>query len=157
MRITTYSDYSLRLLIYLGIAPRGQATIAEAAASYGVSRAHMMKVAHQLGKAGYITTARGRAGGLRLARSPEEIIVGEVLRLTEGDFNIVPCLESPALCRITSSCVLKKALAEANSAFLDVLDRYTLADLIAPESELRRDLALLVPDERVENAQFIQP
>jgi Rrf2 family transcriptional regulator, nitric oxide-sensitive transcriptional repressor len=142
MRITTYSDYSLRLLMYLGVAPGGHSTIAEAAAHYGVSRTHMMKVAHQLGKAGYITTVRGRAGGLRLARPAGGIVVGDILRITENDFNIVPCFASATLCRITPSCVLKNALSEATSAFLRVLDGYTLADLIVAAPELRRDLEL---------------
>lgn len=142
MRITTYSDYSLRLLMYLAVAPDGRGTISEVAERYDISRAHVMKVAHQLGKAGYVETIRGRTGGLRLARPAEIVRVGEVLRLTESDFNIVPCFESGKLCVITPSCVLKRALAEATRAFLSTLDGYTLADLAAPEAALRRSLGL---------------
>lgn len=142
MRITAYSDYSLRLLMYLAVAPEGRGTISEVAERYDISRAHVMKVAHQLGKAGYVETIRGRSGGLRLARPAEVIRVGEVLRLTESDFNMVPCFESGKLCVITPSCVLKRALAEATRAFLSTLDGYTLADLAAPEAALRRDLGL---------------
>jgi Rrf2 family transcriptional regulator, nitric oxide-sensitive transcriptional repressor len=145
MRITAYSDYSLRLLMYLAISPDGRGTISEVAERYDISRAHVMKVAHQLGRAGYVETIRGRAGGLRLARPPEVIRVGEVLRLTESDFNMVPCFESGKLCVITPSCVLKRALAEATRAFLATLDGYTLADLAAPEAALRRDLGLAAP------------
>lgn len=145
MRITAYSDYSLRLLMYLAVSPDGRGTISEVAERYEISRAHVMKVAHQLGRAGYVETIRGRAGGLRLARPPEVIRVGEVLRLTESDFNMVPCFESGKLCVITPSCVLKRALAEATRAFLATLDGYTLADLAAPEAALRRDLGLAAP------------
>lgn len=142
MRITTYSDYSLRLLMYLAVSPDGRGTISEIAEHYRISRAHVMKVAHQLGLAGYIETIRGRSGGMRLARPAEIIRVGDVLRQTESDFNIVPCFVSAKLCVITPSCVLKRALAEATHAFLATLDGYTLADLAAPEKALRRDLGL---------------
>jgi len=145
MRITTYSDYSLRLLMYLAVSPDGRGTISEVAERYDISRAHVMKVAHQLGKAGYVDTIRGRSGGLRLARPADVVRVGDVLRLTESDFNIVPCFESGKLCVITPSCVLKRALAEATHAFLATLDGYTLADLAAPEAALRRDLGLTIP------------
>jgi Rrf2 family nitric oxide-sensitive transcriptional repressor len=142
MRITAYSDYSLRLLMYLAISPDGRGTITDVAERYEISRAHVMKVAHQLGRAGYIETVRGRSGGLRLGRPAEVIRVGDVLRLTETDFNIVPCFESGKLCVITPACVLKRALAEATYAFLATLDGYTLADLAAPDAELRRSLGL---------------
>ena len=142
MRITVYSDYSLRLLIYLGVALDRRCTISDVAEHYGISRNHIMKVAHELGRAGFVETVRGRSGGLKLARPPEAVRVGEVLRVTEVDFALVPCFESPRLCPITPSCVLKRALAEALRAFLAVLDGYTLADLVAPSSALRRDLGL---------------
>lgn len=145
MRLTAYSDYSLRLLTYLAVVPGGSATIGQVAERYGISRPHLMKVAHELGKAGYVATLRGRAGGLRLARAPDAIRVGDVVRTTETDFNIVPCFESPELCVLTPSCVLQRALAEATQAFLSTLDRYTLADLAAPASALRRDLGLPEP------------
>lgn len=142
MRITTYSDYSLRLLMFLAIENERLATISEVAEAYSISRAHIMKVAHQLGVAGLVETVRGRSGGLRLAKPPEVIRVGEVLRLTEPDFDMVPCFEAPDMCRITSGCLLKNALGEATSAYLGVLDRYTLADLVADQRALKALLAV---------------
>ncbi|MDE1467646.1 Rrf2 family transcriptional regulator [Aurantiacibacter sp. D1-12] len=142
MRITTYSDYSLRLLMLLAIEEERLVTISEVAEAYDISRAHIMKVAHQLGIAGLVETVRGRSGGLRLAKPPEVIRIGEVLRLTEPDFDMVPCFEAPDMCRITSGCLLKNALGEATSAYLGVLDRYTLADLVADQRALKALLAV---------------
>lgn len=136
MRLTTFSDYSFRVLVYLGTTD-GLGTIAEIAAAYRISPNHLMKVVHYLAQAGYIETVRGKGGGMRLARSPEAINVGKVLRDTEEGFDLVECLEpGRPQCRIAPACVLKGALAEARNAFLAVLDRYTLADLIAPSRPL---------------------
>lgn len=141
MRLTTFSDYSFRVLIYLGSAPGGLATIADIAAAYGISPNHLMKVVHYLGQEGYIETVRGKGGGMRLARPPQSINVGRVLRATEEGFDIVECLQpGEAECRIAPACVLKGALAEARDAFLAVLDGYTLADLVAPARPLARIL-----------------
>lgn len=142
MRITVYSDYSLRLLMFLAIAPQQRGTISAIAGYYGISRAHIVKVVHELAKAGYLETTRGRGGGMRLARPPEVISVGEVLRITEPDFNLAPCFETAHACKITPSCVLKKALADATRAFLGSLDTVSLADLAQPADTLRRDLGL---------------
>ena len=133
MRLTTFSDYAFRVLIYLGSAPQGLATIADIAAAYGISENHLMKVVHQLGRLGYVETVRGKGGGLRLARAPAEINVGEVLRATEDGFAIVECMgEGGSDCRIARACALKGALHAAVEAFLATLDRYTLADLLRP-------------------------
>ncbi|HEX7054267.1 MAG TPA: Rrf2 family transcriptional regulator [Burkholderiales bacterium] len=133
MRLTTFSDYAFRVLIYLGSAPQGLATIADIARAYGVSENHLMKVVHQLGRLGYVETVRGKGGGLRLARAPTEINVGEVLRATEDGFALVECMgEGKSDCRIVRGCALKGALAEALAAFLGTLERYTLADLLRP-------------------------
>jgi Rrf2 family nitric oxide-sensitive transcriptional repressor len=133
MRLTTFSDYAFRVLIYLGSAPQGLATIADIAAAYGISENHLMKVVHQLGRLGYVETVRGKGGGLRLARPPARINVGEVLRATEDGFEIVECMgEGGSDCRIARACALKGALGEAMGAFLEVLDRYTVADLARP-------------------------
>lgn len=141
MRLTTFSDYSLRVLIYLGVAPGRLATIDEIAVAYGISANHLMKVVHQLGRGGYIETVRGKGGGMRLARPPAEIVVGEVLRATEDTFSLVECFgEGKPECVIEGSCELKGALAEALEAFLGVLDRYTLADLVTPSRPLTRML-----------------
>ena len=132
MRLTTFSDYAFRVLIYLGSTP-GLATIADIANAYGISENHLMKVVHQLSRLGYIETVRGKGGGMRLARPPREIRVGEVLRATEDGFDLVECMgEGDSDCRIVRACVLKGALGEAVAAFLGTLDRYTLADLVRP-------------------------
>lgn len=143
MRLTLYTDYSLRMLMYLGLKEDGLATIEEVASAYGISRTHLMKVAHRLGRAGYIETVRGRNGGLRLSRRPEDIVVGEAVRLAEDDFAIVECFPGgEGRCVISPVCILKSALGEAMDAFFAVLDGYTLADLLKPRAELGRYLAL---------------
>ena len=132
MQLTRYSDYSLRVLMYLALDPERLVTIEEIAQSYGISKAHLMKVVHQLGLRGYVDTVRGRGGGLRLGRRPEEIRVGEVVRSTEENMALVECFEpASSQCAIEPACGLRSVLHEALAAFLGVLDRYTLADLVA--------------------------
>jgi Rrf2 family nitric oxide-sensitive transcriptional repressor len=151
MQLTRYSDYSLRVLIYLAVDRDRLATIDEIARSYGVSKAHLMKVVHQLGIRGYVETVRGRRGGLRLARPAEEIGIGEVVRATEN-LALVECMDSGTSdCVIESACGLRPVLREALAAFLAVLDGYTLADLVARR---RRPLfALLQADSVAEGAR----
>ncbi|MBB3393576.1 MULTISPECIES: Rrf2 family transcriptional regulator [unclassified Rhizobium] len=150
MRLTVYSDYALRLMIYLALKGERLSTIAEVAEAYDISKAHLMKITHELGQKGLIDTVRGRQGGMRLARGVEQIGVGEIVRACEPDFAIVPCMEntSEIVCVVQPACVLKRALAAAAAAFLDVLDGYTLADLTRPSMALRRLLALPEPDAR---------
>ena len=138
MRLTAYTDYTLRTLIYLALCPNRLATIAIIAGSYGISENHLMKVVHQLGLAGYVETVRGKNGGLRLAKAPEDINVGEVVGRMEPDMQLVACFGESGMCMIEPSCVLKGALAEALGAFTAVLERYTLADLIVPRAKLAR-------------------
>lgn len=146
MRLTVYTDFSLRLLMYLALKEDGLATIAEVAKSYGISKNHLMKVAHQLGLAGYVGTVRGKGGGLRLARPPEGINLGEVVRHTEPDMALVPCFDPiKAGCPILPNCVLKQAMAEARRAFLSALDQRTLADLVRPGPPLRSLLGIPEP------------
>lgn len=143
MRLTVYTDYALRLLMYLALKDDGLATIAEIAKSYGISRNHLMKVAYELGAAGFIETVRGRGGGLRLAKPVEAIRLGDVVRRTEPDMALVICftpVEAP--CAIRRCCVLRDALQRACMAFTDVLDGYSLADLVRPRSRLRSMLAI---------------
>jgi Rrf2 family nitric oxide-sensitive transcriptional repressor len=142
MRLTTHADYALRVLIRLAMRPDRLATIADIAKSYGISENHLMKVVHRLGVAGFVDTVRGRQGGLRLGKSPAAVSVGEVIRLMEPDMDIVPCFGEPALCAIAPACVLKGALTEARSAFLETLDGYTLADLVRPRRKLSALLAV---------------
>lgn len=138
MRLTTYTDYSLRLLIYVAARGEASATILEVAESYGISRHHLVKVAHQLGLKGYLTTTRGKKGGLRLARPAREIIVGDVVRNMEPDMAIVPCLHPEGGdCRIVPACRLRSALEDARKAFLAVLDELTLADLMHSRKKLQ--------------------
>jgi len=130
MHLTRYTDYSLRVLIYLAVHQEELATIEEIAKAYGISNAHLTKIVHQLGRAGYVETVRGRGGGLRLAQPPEKIRVGEVVRHTEA-MPLVECFDpKTSHCRIEPVCDLRAALRDALEAFLRTLDGYTLADLV---------------------------
>jgi Rrf2 family transcriptional regulator, nitric oxide-sensitive transcriptional repressor len=144
MRLTTYTDYSLRVLIFLGIKRNELVTIKQISDHYGISNNHLLKVVHQLGLLGFVETVRGRNGGLRLARPASEIVIGDVVRKMEQDMVLVQCFddEGASHCRILSACVLKGAFAKALQAFLDVLDQYTLADLVVPQSRLAQLLQL---------------
>lgn len=132
MQLTRYTDYSLRVLMYLALRPDRLATIDEIAGAYGISRAHLMKVAHRLGVAGFIETTRGRGGGLRLARAAEEIRIGDVVRQTEGQRPLVECFAPEVSdCCIAPACGLRGVLGEALHAFLARLDEHTLADVVS--------------------------
>ncbi|MED0717032.1 BadM/Rrf2 family transcriptional regulator [Aeribacillus composti] len=139
MRLTNYTDYSLRVLIYIGTKNREElSNIKEIADVYGISKNHLMKVIYQLGKNGYIETIRGRNGGFRLARPASEINIGDVVRKTEEDFHLVECFnEKNSECVITSVCRLRHVFQQALQAYLQVLDQYTLADLIINQNELK--------------------
>jgi Rrf2 family nitric oxide-sensitive transcriptional repressor len=132
MRLTRYTDYALRVLIYLGARPDMQCSIAEISRAYDISQNHLMKVVNDLVNAGYLASARGRFGGIKLARPAEEINVGSVIRHTEDGFDLVDCGE----CIIAPACGLTGALRQALAAFLKVLDGYTLANLITNPAEL---------------------
>lgn len=138
MRLTVHTDYALRMLIYLAVKDESLATIAEVADRYGVSQNHLTKVAHHLGVAGFITTARGKGGGLKLACPPDRISLGAVVRQTEPDMTLVPCFTpGDTSCLIGPACGLPPILHEAREAFLAVLDRYTIADLVRRRAGLR--------------------
>jgi Rrf2 family nitric oxide-sensitive transcriptional repressor len=144
MQLTLYTDYSLRVLIYLGLKRDRLATVSEIAASYGISRNHLVKVVHNLSSLGYIHSTRGKGGGLSLARAPAQINLGDVVRHTEMNFDIVECFDGKNLnCPITSVCRLKNVLGEASRAFLGVLDSYTLADVLKNEQRLSAVLKLV--------------
>jgi len=143
MKLTFYSDYSLRLLMYVSVKRNGLVTIQEVADVYGVSKNHLMKVAFELGRKGFLETVRGRGGGLRLARPPEKIGVGEVVRAMEEDFTMVECFDPKAnQCVITGPCRLRGALSRALKAYFAVLDEYTLADLAGQNPVLTRVLTM---------------
>jgi Rrf2 family nitric oxide-sensitive transcriptional repressor len=129
MRLTFYTDYALRTLIYLGLSEPKHATITGVSRANGISENHLVKVVHRLGQLDFVKTSRGRGGGLRLARPAEEIIVGEVVRQTEEDLVLVECFAN-GVCAITTACRLRGVLSEALAGFLSVLDRYSLADLL---------------------------
>ncbi|MCF6410811.1 RrF2 family transcriptional regulator [Pseudalkalibacillus salsuginis] len=140
MRLTRYTDYSLRVLIYLTAQEDGQlVNIKEIAEIYKISKNHLMKVIHELGKLGVIQTVRGRNGGFKLAKNPEDINIGELIRKTEEDFYLVECFDSSNnACIISPVCKLKGILNEAMQAYFNVLDQYTLADLTTNTDQLQK-------------------
>lgn len=143
MRLTSYTDYSFRVLIYLGVRHGELSTIREISESYGISRHHLVKVVHFLGTLGYVHTVRGKHGGVELALPPEQISLGQVARATEDNFQLVECFDGGSgHCRITPACRLHSILGEALDAFLKVLDRFTLAHLLANPDELAAALGL---------------
>ena len=131
MKLTTFSDYTLRVLMFLALNRERLATIPEIAAAYAISENHLMKVVHQLARAGVIESVRGKGGGIRLARAPEEIRLGQIVRASEGSAPIVECLSDEAgPCRIAPACRLAAVLVRAFDALYATLDEYTLADLV---------------------------
>ncbi|GLK72435.1 Rrf2 family transcriptional regulator [Ancylobacter dichloromethanicus] len=144
MRLTRYSDFSLRVLLYLAARGDRLCSISEMASAYGISHNHLMKVLHDLGKAGYVSAARGRMGGFRLARPASEIQVGALLRHTEDDFDLVDC---PG-CALSAGCGVSPVLDEAMVAFFAVLDGYTLADIIERRHGFHRLILSLAPADR---------
>lgn len=144
MQLTRYTDYALRVLIYLGVERSHAVTIQEIATTYGISRNHLMKIVHQLSKEGIIATAPGKGGGMRLALMPEKIRIGDVVRRMESNMNIVECfVPNESQCPILPVCRLKGVLQEARDAFLAVLDRYTLADLLSNRDHLSGLLGIM--------------
>jgi len=147
MQLTLYTDYSLRVLLYLSLNPRRMATITEISESYQISRNHLVKVVHNLATQGFLQTTRGRGGGLSLARPPAEINIGDVVRHTEMNFHLVECFDREHnTCPISAACFLKGGLYEAQRAFLAVLDRYTLAEVLENQEWLRSVLRVPEPD-----------
>lgn len=140
MQLTKFSDYALRVLMYAQAADDRLVTIEEMATSYGVSRAHLMKVVNALTRAGFLTALRGRTGGVRLARPADSIRLGDVVRATEPDFHIVECFATGTHCVISGCCRLPGVMAEAVSAFLAALDGHTLASIALRPKDFRRIL-----------------
>lgn len=141
MRITRYTDYSLRTLIYVALKGDEISTIKEIADSYNISKNHLMKVVQELNNKGYLHAVRGKNGGLRLNGQPEQINIGKLVRDIEQDFSLVECFSGSA-CRLTPACQLKAVLNKALEAFFITLDGYTLADLL-PEPSRRELIRLL--------------
>jgi len=130
MHLTAFTDYTLRVLMYLALDRSRLATIPEIATAFDISQNHLMKVVHRLARAGVVESVRGKGGGLRLARPPNAIRIGEIVRATEGDAPIVECLsDDPHACRISGVCRLTRVLEDGFDALYESLNRYTLADL----------------------------
>lgn len=130
MQLTMMSDYALRVLIYTAAHPDRLVTINETLDVYGISRGHLMKIVGVLAAAGVLRSQRGRSGGFTLARPPRDIRLGDVLRLTEPDFEMVECFSANNNCSISPACRLPGVVTEALAAFMAVMDRHTLADLV---------------------------
>ncbi len=141
MQLTTYTDYCLRVLIYLGVNPDRRVTISEIAAAYGISQNHLMKVVNRLAQGGYIDSRRGKKGGLKLALPATEIGLGGLIRESEPDFALVECMQDNNACQITPACHLQRLLRQALNAFHRELDRYTLNDILGTGRQLEQLLA----------------
>jgi Rrf2 family transcriptional regulator, nitric oxide-sensitive transcriptional repressor len=158
MRLTDYTDYSLRVMLYLAVRPEGLATIQEISDAYGISKNHLMKVVQRLGELGWVDTVRGRNGGLRLDPRSPSLTIGEVVRKTENDFSIVGCFsdetDAHRHCVIQTHCRLKGVFAAARDAFLTELDHHTVGELASPADELASLLGIVrfVPGSRAEHA-----
>ncbi|MCC8401716.1 Rrf2 family transcriptional regulator [Paraburkholderia sp. MMS20-SJTN17] len=146
MRLTDYTDYALRVLLYLAVRGDGLSTIHDISQAYGISKNHLMKVVQQLGERGWVETVRGRNGGLRLGAQSLALTVGDVVRATESDFALVGCLPDrqgvQRPCVITSQCRLRGALQAASLAFLAELDRHTIGEVAQPQGPLASLLGL---------------
>jgi len=152
MQLTTFSDYSMRVMMYLGLRHGELSTISDIAQAYGISENHLTKVVHHLAQRGYVETLRGKGGGLRLVRDPVTVNIGAMVRESEGNSGLLPCVTTQSTCCIQGTCSLVGILREAQNALYAVLDKYTLADLLRHETPLARILivpkpiASVVPD-----------
>jgi len=136
MQLTLYTDYSFRVLLYLGLNRDRLCTIAEISERCAATQNHLVKVVHNLGREGYIQTMRGRTGGIKLKKEPEEISLTEIIRCTEVNLNIAECLRENNTCLITEACTIKNIFEEAQNQFIETLDQYTLADLLQDKEQL---------------------
>lgn len=143
MKLSAYSDYSIRVLMQAALRQPERVTVDEVAGTFGISRHHLVKVVHDLGRSGYLETRRGIGGGFTLARPPGEICLGDIVRLGEESETVIDCMDKPNQpCRMFPACRLKGVLDEAAAAFFAVLDGYTLADLVKQPSKMRAVLQL---------------
>ena len=144
MKLTSYSNYALRALQLAALKAPELVRIEDVARIHNISRPHIMKVVHELGKAGYLETVRGRGGGFRLARLPTDIIVGDVIRITEGPMDVVECFNPEKnTCPLIGICVLSKKIQEATAAFMAVLDGLTIANIASNRGQLMERIAPL--------------
>lgn len=138
MRLTLHTDYALRVLVHVGLKDDGElVTINEIAETYGISKNHLTKVVHQLGRSGYLETVRGKYGGVRLLVDPAKVKLGSFIREVEEDFALARCMKcNENACSLGEHCLAKTALTEALESFFTTLDRFTLADMLAAERDL---------------------
>ena len=143
MRLSTFTDYSLRVLIYAAARAPEQVSLTELAEAYGISRNHLIQVVRLLGQLGYLENTRGRGGGIRLGRDAADIRLSEVVRATEPGFEMAECFQKGKAnqCRLTPICALRGILAEATDAFLDTLGQHTLADIVKNRKQVLAALA----------------
>lgn len=145
MKLTKYSDYALRIMIYVGINRDRRCTIREIAVCYGISENHIMKLVHQLGLMGYLSTRRGKSGGIVLGKPPGSINLGTLIRKTEKNLELVECFNlSKNKCPIVGVCVLSSILDSALDSFFESLEQHTLEDLIKPGKALKRKMNIPV-------------
>jgi Rrf2 family transcriptional regulator, nitric oxide-sensitive transcriptional repressor len=143
MQLSAYSDYAIRVLMQTALCRPERTTVAEVAETFGISRHHLVKVVHDLGRHGYLATQRGVGGGFMLARAAEDIRLGDIVRLGEESDTVIDCHDDRShLCRLLPACRLKGVLDEAAGAFFAVLDDYTLADLLRQPSRMRAVLGI---------------
>jgi Rrf2 family nitric oxide-sensitive transcriptional repressor len=143
MRLKLYTDYGLRTLITLALAPAQPQTAASISAAHGISRHHLVKIMARLAELGYVSTARGKGGGVRLARPAEQISIGQVVRDLEEDPGVLPCMNEETIhCVVAPACQLRGFLGEATAAFFSTLDRYTLKDAVRQRAPMARLLGI---------------
>lgn len=143
MQLTMYTDYALRVLMALGAVAPDKLTVGQISEAYGISLNHLLKVVQHLSALGYTETLRGKAGGVRLARAPEEIRLGAIVRELEPELGLVSCLRTgEAPCVIAPVCRLRSVLQEATARFLSELDQHTLADFLKPKARIQQLLTL---------------
>jgi Rrf2 family nitric oxide-sensitive transcriptional repressor len=153
MQISAFTDFSLRVLMYAAVHDDRLCTVDEIASAFDISKHHLVKVVNRLQHLGYLETLRGRSGGFRLARLPHDIGLGDVVRRTEGSLAVVECLDrASARCPLTRACGLKGVLQEATAAFMAVLDRHTLGDLLRDSEWSARVIAITPLDLRRSHA-----
>lgn len=146
VQLTTHTDYALRILMALGLSAPDKMTATEIGNAYKISVHHLLKIVQQLNELGYVETLRGKTGGVRLSKSPDEIVIGKLIREVENDLGVVACLRKGGEpCIIDGTCRLRGLLDVASQAFLNVLDQYTLADVLKPKAKLVQLLALRPP------------
>ncbi len=146
MKLTSYTNYALRTMQLAALRAPDLVQVAEVAAVHGIARPHVSKAVHELGRHGFLTTRRGRGGGFELARPADEIVVGDVVRLTEGPLTIVECFDPETnTCPLAGACKLSRAFQRATVAFMDVLDDLTIADIASNRAQLLGRIAPLLP------------